>query len=271
MGALVLPLMAASRRSSDRALLRDRPAQSVATKQAAVVNADEVAALIDCASPRDAALIALMAAGAMRVGEATLLTWGDVDGCVVTIPGGITKTCMGRSLTLPDQACKLLNQWRQLCPPTRTGWVFPGLRGQCLSVRAAQTAISKLAATVGVDGVSSHSFRRSALTAAHEAGLSLKAVAEISGHKSIGALERYLDQGVAKEKAEEARGLLFASLWKVRVTLLPLKSRGSVRTSKKKPQSDNGRFLRWASAGILFLESGQKISSFAFLYFHPLE
>jgi integrase len=134
MGTTVPAPMAAPRRSADRALLRDRPARSVATKQAAVLNADEVAALIDCASPRDAALIALMAAGAMRVGEATLLCWGDVDGCVVTI------------------------------------------------------------------------------TAAHEAGLSLKAVAEISGHKSIGALERYLDQGVAKEKAEEARGLLFASL-----------------------------------------------------------
>jgi integrase/recombinase XerD len=212
MGATVPAPMAAPRRSADRALLRDRPARSVATKQAAVLNADEVAALIDCASPRDAALIALMAAGAMRVGEATLLCWADVDGCVVTIPGGVTKTRVGRSLTLPDQACKLLNQWRQLCPSTKTGWVFPGLRGQCLSVRAAQTAISKLASTVGVDGVSSHSFRRSALTAAHEAGLSLKAVAEISGHKSIGALERYLDQGVAKEKAEEARGLLFASL-----------------------------------------------------------
>jgi integrase len=103
MGATVPAPMAAPRRSADRALLRDRPARSVATKQAAVLNADEVAALIDCASPRDAALIALMAAGAMRVGEATLLCWADVDGCVVTIPGGVTKTRVGRSLTLPDQ------------------------------------------------------------------------------------------------------------------------------------------------------------------------
>jgi hypothetical protein len=37
-------------------------------------------------------------------------------------------------------------------------------------------------------------------------------VAEISGHQSIAALERYLDQGIAKEKAEEARGLLFGSM-----------------------------------------------------------
>jgi integrase len=38
-------------------------------------------------------------------------------------------------------------------------------------------AITKLADKVGIEGVSSHSFRRSALTAAHQAGLSLREVA----------------------------------------------------------------------------------------------
>lgn len=208
----VLSRSMAFRRAADRALLRDRPARSVATKQAAVLTPEQLAVLINRAGSRDAALIALMAAGAMRVGEVTLLTWADVDGCTIAIPGGITKTRAGRTLTLPKQACKLLLQWEQQCPPTKGGWVFPGQRGQPLSVRAAQTAISKLASAVGIEGVSSHSFRRSALTAAHEAGLSLKAVAEISGHESITALERYLDQGVAKEKAEAARGLLFGSM-----------------------------------------------------------
>jgi site-specific recombinase XerD len=49
-------------------------------------------------------------------------------------------------------------------------------------------AITKLAEKVGIEGVSSHSFRRSALTAAHQAGLSLREVAEISGHRSLAAL-----------------------------------------------------------------------------------
>ena len=57
--------------------------------------------------------------------------------------------------------------------------------------------------------MSSHSFRRSALTAAHLAGMSLRdEVAEISGHRSLAALERYLDQDAAREKAEAARALL---------------------------------------------------------------
>lgn len=198
----------APRRSADRAALRDRPAVSTATKRAAVLSADQIATLLAAAGPRDAALVGLMTAGAMRVGEATLLTWADVDGCDVAIPGGITKTGRGRALTLPPAACRLLKAWREVCPTTKRGWVFPGIAGQPLSVRAAQVAISKLAGRVGIAGVSSHSFRRSALTAAHQSGLSLREVAEISGHQSLAALERYLDQDAARGAAEAARGLL---------------------------------------------------------------
>jgi integrase len=72
--------------------------------------------------------------------------------------------------TLPPAACQWLQAWREVCPTTKKGWVFPGQAGQPLSVRGAQVAFTKLAEKVGIDGVSSHSshsFRRSALTAAH--------------------------------------------------------------------------------------------------------
>lgn len=200
---------AAPRRSADRAALRDRPAKKTAEKRAAVLDREQIAAMLAAAGPRDRALIALMAAGACRVGEATLLQWGDIDGCTVAIPAGATKARVGRTFTLPREACRLLQAWRDVCPASNAGWVFPGLRGQPLSVRAAQTAISKLAAGLGIAGVSSHSFRRSALTAASEAGLSLNALAELSGHSSISSLQRYLDRDVARGAAEAARGLLF--------------------------------------------------------------
>jgi integrase/recombinase XerD len=201
-------MASAPRRSADRALLRDRPARSAAVKRAAVLTAEQIASMLAAASPRDAALVVLMCVGAMRVGETTLLAWSDVDACTIAIPGQITKTGHGRTFTLPPAACQWLLQWREVCPTTKKGWVFPGIAGQPLSVRGAQTAISKLAEKVGIAGVSSHSFRRSALTAAHQAGLSLREVAEISGHRSLAALERYLDQDAAREKAEAARGLL---------------------------------------------------------------
>jgi integrase/recombinase XerD len=130
----------------------------------------------------------------------------------------VTKTGHGRRFTLPPAACKWLQAWREVCPTTKKGWVFPGQAGQPLSVRGAQGAITKLAEKVGIEGVSSHSFRRSALTAAHQAGLSLREVAEISGHHSLAALERYLDQDAARVKAEaspeSAGGVRFGTAYR---------------------------------------------------------
>jgi integrase/recombinase XerD len=200
-GALVRPV-------STSALLRDRPARSSAVKRAAVLTADQISARLAAASPRDAALVVLMCVGAMRVEEATVLAWQDVEECSIEIPGGVTKTGHGRRFTLPPAACQWLQAWRKECPTTKKGWVFPGQAGQPLSVRGAQVAITKLAEKVGIEGVSSHSFRRSALTAAHQAGLSPREVAEISVHRSLAALDRYLDQDAAREKVEAARCLL---------------------------------------------------------------
>jgi integrase/recombinase XerD len=205
--------MAASRRSADRALLRDRPARSKPVKRAAVLSADQMAAMIGAAGPRDAALIALMTAGAMRVGEATLLTWGDVDGCDVEIPGNITKTGAGRCLTLPDAACRLLQQWREACPITNKGWVFPGLRGQPTERSCCPDCVQQTGRHGGRGGRLQPFIQAlHALTAAHQSGLSLREVATISGHASLAALERYLDQDAAREKADGARGLLLASV-----------------------------------------------------------
>lgn len=192
-----------------RAQLRDRPAVRQAVKRAAVLTAEQIQSLLEAASPRDAALIALMSAGAMRVGEACELCWEDVQDCTIHVPGGATKTRVGRTFTLPAEACRYLQAWQQQCPRSNRGWIFPGQAGQSLGKRAAQAAISKLAAKLNISGVSSHSFRRSILTAAHQSGLTLREVAEISGHQSLAALEKYLDQDAAKEKAEAARGLLF--------------------------------------------------------------
>ena len=66
-------MASAPRRSADRALLRDRPARSGAFKRAAVLNADQISAMLTAARPRDAYLVLLIVVGAMRVREVTLL------------------------------------------------------------------------------------------------------------------------------------------------------------------------------------------------------
>jgi integrase/recombinase XerD len=201
----------APRTGKERAALRSRPAKAQ-VKQAAVLNADQIALLLAAAEPRDRALIAVLTAGACRINEALLLTWDDIsaDG-VVTILGGTTKTGEGRDFALPASALAHLQAWRKLCPVSQNGWIFPGSPvANPLGVRAAQYRISGLAESLGLKGVSSHSFRRSALTAAHASGLSLAEVAAVSGHSSLASLQKYLDKGAAKVKANAARNLLFA-------------------------------------------------------------
>ena len=61
---------------------------------------------------------------------------------------------------------------------------------------------------MGIAGVSSHNFSRPALTVAHEAGLNLREMVKISCHRSLAALERYLDQDAAREKSETGWSLL---------------------------------------------------------------
>lgn len=205
----------APRTGAARAALRDRPAAATsAPKRAAVLTPEQIGQMLQVAGPRDRALVALLTAGACRIGEATLLQWSDInDQCVVTIPGGATKTGKGRSFGLPAPAIEHVEAWRSLCPPSARGWIFPGVPPRHpIGTRAAQAAIQKLAKQLGLVGVSSHSFRRSALTAAHQAGLSLRACAEISGHKSLAALELYLDQDASRSQAEAARALLFQEL-----------------------------------------------------------
>ncbi|WP_431193613.1 tyrosine-type recombinase/integrase [Trichocoleus desertorum] len=46
---------------------------------------------------------------------------------------------------------------------------------------------------MGRVGVSTHSFRRTALTRMSSAGVPLRVIQEISGHRSLQALQRYLD------------------------------------------------------------------------------
>jgi integrase len=84
-----------------------------------------------------AALAALRPLGFMRVGEATLLAWSDVEACTIAIPGQITKTGHGRTFTVPPAACRWLQQWRENCPITKRGGVFPGQAGQPLSAACA--------------------------------------------------------------------------------------------------------------------------------------
>jgi integrase/recombinase XerD len=57
----------------------------------------------------------------------------------------------------------------------------------------ADKILKKACERIGVVGVSTHSFRRTALTQMCNAGIPLRHIQEISGHNDLATLQRYLE------------------------------------------------------------------------------
>ena len=73
-------------------------------------------------------------------------------------------------------------------------WVFPGRNpGEHLTRRGFDHALRKAAKSVGLVGVSTHTFRRSFLSASSENGIPLRAIQSISGHSSLQQLATYIE------------------------------------------------------------------------------
>ena len=86
-------------------------------------------------------------------------------------------------------------------------FLFPGQQGQgCFSLRAAIYVFDKAFERMGIVGASTHSCRRTALTMMHREGVILRVLQEISGHKDLGVLQRYLE--VSEEQTRAAVNVL---------------------------------------------------------------
>ncbi|HEY9873522.1 MAG TPA: tyrosine-type recombinase/integrase [Candidatus Obscuribacterales bacterium] len=93
--------------------------------------------------------------------------------------------------------------------PAKPGALFPGMRGvtEHLTRFMADKIIKDACRRVGLEGVSTHSFRRTALTQMCNAGIPLRHIQEISGHNDLGTLQRYLEVSPdQRRKASEAIG-----------------------------------------------------------------
>lgn len=141
-------------------------------------------------TPRDKLLFAIAYYCACRISEALALTTDDMAGSVVTLRKATTK---GKSATrtLPIHP-KLSGYLSAYAPPT--GLLFPGRSRDKPLTRAMADLILKAACKrVRIRGASTHSFRRTALTNMSNACVPIRVIQEISGHKSLTALQRYLE------------------------------------------------------------------------------
>jgi integrase/recombinase XerD len=168
---------------------------------AATLSADALNALLEEApSPRYRALWAIQRWTAARISEALALRWGDLNG-VVTYRKGNTKTKTTRQVPTAPQLEAELQAYRAAWTaehghaPGRDECLFPaaGSTTTPQTRQAADKALRQTCTRLGLEGVSTHSFRRSLATAAVRRGVPLNLVQQITGHKSLGSLGHYLE------------------------------------------------------------------------------
>ncbi len=176
--------------------------------QGKVLSPEELKRLFDegLRSPRDRALFAICLFTACRVSEALALQTSDVKAGTITFRKSTTK---GKLKTRVVDVHPSLVGWLAEYQPAKPGPLFPGmrLRRETLSRCMADRILKDACKRVGLEGVSTHSFRRTALTMMSSANIPIRHIQEISGHQDMGTLQRYLEvTAEQKRKAVAAIG-----------------------------------------------------------------
>ena len=145
-----------------------------------------------------------------RINEVLHLKWSHVYPDCIIIPKAITKKKVRtRQIPLHPTLKDELDQWRAKWPEVfgraieGTDYLFPSKRDLTKAVTrvAADQMLRAACAKAGYNGVSTHSFRRSALTAASDAGIPVRHIMELSGHSSLAVLQSYLSCTAKQKRA----------------------------------------------------------------------
>ncbi len=177
--------------------------------QAASLSPEHLDQIMAACGPKLRAALSVCRFTACRITECLSLRWENIMQDTVVFPRMITKKKMAtREVPISPKLQPILAEWKSLWPSffkrafERSDFVFPapsditkhwarprvdeGLRAACRSV--------------GIEGVSTHSFRRSALTQASAAGVPTRSIQLLSGHSSLEQLQRYIDVTDAQKR-----------------------------------------------------------------------
>ncbi|MEG4508034.1 site-specific integrase [Microcoleus sp. F6_B4] len=171
--------------------------------QAKILTQEEIELLFNegLQTPRDRTLFGVCLYTACRVAEACSLEVIDI----YTTKGNVRPTInfrkhntkgklQTRTIPVIEDLRSLLTSWR---PHAGQTYLFPG-RHRChhwhhLHSNSADRILREAFERVGIEGASTHSFRRTALTQMSNAGIPLRIIQEISGHSNLEQLQRYLE------------------------------------------------------------------------------
>jgi integrase/recombinase XerC len=155
---------------------------------------------------RDAAMLELLYATGIRVGELVGLDVDDVDQGrrVVRVFGKGSKE---RSVPLGIPAAKAVDRWvgqgrPALLTPASGAALFLGARGGRIDQRAVRRLVhARLAAVDGAPDLGPHGLRHSAATHLLEGGADLRTVQEILGHATLATTQIYTHVSVERLRA----------------------------------------------------------------------
>lgn len=150
---------------------------------------------------RDRALFGICLYSACRIAEACSLFKTDVFNAqgrvrpAIIIRKGHTKGKLAtRTVPVIEELRLLLAAYSS---PAENPYLFPGRHARHhwkhLTPESAARILKAACSRVGIEGVSTHSFRRTALTQMSNAGIPLRVIQEISGHRTLTELQKYLE------------------------------------------------------------------------------
>jgi site-specific recombinase XerD len=177
--------------------IRTPPADTMTKTAAGLLTKEEVEAMMNaCQNSRDRAMIALLAEGGLRIGEAAGLTWGDFkfddNGAVVNVNAKTEKCRWVRFVA----AVSYIAAWRADYPgiPENSHPVFVSQRGGRITYEAIYRQIRRIAQAAGVEKKGTpHIFRHTAITNLIRAGVQESVIKKMMwGSLSSGMLASYL-------------------------------------------------------------------------------
>ena len=177
--------------------------------QSRILDTNELDLLIDCLPTTKHKLIALVCRRtACRISESIQLRWENVMPGVLFFPIEIVKNKLSpRSIPISEDFYQELLNWKNQCEEAGEStdakcYLFKGRYANThLSSRAFMKALKGAVEKSELIGSSSHSFRRSGLSSASSKNIPLRHIQEISGHRDLGTLQRYLSVNDQQLKA----------------------------------------------------------------------
>lgn len=145
----------------------------------------------------DRALLEIMYASGLRVGELTALDRQDLD-----LSQGLVHVRRGkggkpRVVPMGSVATDAVARWLESRADEQAA-VFLAARGGRMSTRGARSLVERAGRRAGVLGLHPHTLRHSCATHMLDSGADLRGIQELLGHRSLSTTQRYTHLSVAR-------------------------------------------------------------------------